>query len=64
MAAHKWYTLADYVVLFLGYYINSLTMMVTWLLYKRVALIEDIKLWLQSPRKVPPKVPASSLGKV
>jgi hypothetical protein len=64
MAADKWHTLANYIVLFLGYYINSRTMMVTWPLYKRMALIEDIQIALQSPRKVPPKVAASILGKV
>jgi hypothetical protein len=51
--------------LFLGYYyINSRTLLVTWPLHKRMALIKDIQIALQSPRKVPPKVATSIIGKV
>jgi hypothetical protein len=64
MAADKWEIIASHVVLFLGYYINSRTLMVTWPLYKRVALHADIQLALQAPNQVPPKVAASIMGKV
>ena len=64
MAEAKWHNIASYIVLFLGYSINSPTMQVTWPLYKRQALLVDIEKALQSPRKVPMKVTASILGKV
>jgi hypothetical protein len=35
IAADKWDIAATFIVLFLGYFINSRTMMVTWPLYKR-----------------------------
>jgi hypothetical protein len=64
MAADKWEVIATHIVLFLGYYINSRTLMVTWPQYKRVALYEDIQQALQNPDSVPPKVAASIMGKV
>jgi hypothetical protein len=39
MAADKWEIYANHVVLFLGYYINSRTLLVTWPLYKREQLM-------------------------
>ena len=56
--------IASYVVLFLGFYINSRTMMVTWPLYKRQDLYTDIQSVLASPRKVTPGMTASIIGKV
>jgi hypothetical protein len=64
MAEDKWSNVASYLVLFLGFYINSRTMTVTWPLYKRLALYEDIKTALASPRKVTPRMTASIIGKV
>jgi hypothetical protein len=43
MAKDKWEQVASFVVLFLGFYINSRTMTVTWPFYKRQALYEDIQ---------------------
>jgi hypothetical protein len=64
MAADKWEIYANHVVLFLGYFINSRTLLVTWPLYKRELLYADIQTALQNPNQVPPKVAASILGKV
>jgi hypothetical protein len=64
MAADKWDIYATHIVLFLGYYINSRTLTVTWPLYKRTALLQDILIALKSPDHVPPKVAASIMGKV
>jgi hypothetical protein len=64
MAADKWATEATFVMLFLGYYINSRTLMVTWPLYKREALILAIEDALKNPRQVSPKTAASIMGKV
>ena len=64
MAADKWEVTASHIVLFLGYYIDSRTLMVTWPLYKREALYADITLALETPNKVPLKVAASIMGKV
>jgi hypothetical protein len=64
MAEDKWANTASYVVLFLGFYINSRSMTVTWPLYKRLALYDDIQVALASPRKVTPRMTASIIGKV
>jgi hypothetical protein len=64
IAADKWDIAASFIVLFLGYYINSRTMMVTWPLYKREVLLADIYKALEAPNRVPPKVAASIMGKV
>jgi hypothetical protein len=64
MAEDKWANLASYIVLFLGYYINSRSMTVTWPLYKRQALYADIQTALASPRTVTPRMTASIIGKV
>jgi hypothetical protein len=64
MAADKWDIYATLLVLFLGYLIDSRAMTVTWPYYKREAVLADIKLALQSPHKVPPKIAASIMGKV
>jgi hypothetical protein len=64
MAEDKWANTASYVVLFLGFYINSRSMTVTWPLYKRQALYDDIQVALASPRKVTPRMTASIIGKV
>ena len=64
MAEEKWANTASYLVLFLGFYINSRSMTVTWPLYKRQALYADIQLALASPRKVTPRMTASIIGKV
>jgi hypothetical protein len=55
---------ATYIVLFLGYYINSRVMMGMWPFYKQEALILDIQFALKSPRMVLPKTAASIMGKV
>ncbi len=48
MAEYKWSNIVSYLVLFLGFYINSRTMTVTWPLYKRQALYNDIQIdWLR-----------------
>ena len=39
-------------------------MHITWPLYKREALYEDIKTALRNPSQVPPKIAASIMGKV
>ena len=64
MAEDKWSNVASYLVLFLGFYINSRTMTVTWPLYKRQALYADIQMALASPCKVTPRMTASIIGKV
>ena len=64
IAPEKWDNMATFVVLFLGYKINSRTMNITWPLYKREALYEDIQQALRNPHTVPPKVAASIMGKV
>jgi hypothetical protein len=64
IAADKWGVIATYIDLFLGYYINSRTMMVTWPLYKQEVLLANIQKALESPHCVPPKVAASIMGKV
>jgi hypothetical protein len=63
IAPDKWDPTVSYVVLFLGYQINSRTMMVTWPLYKRQALYLEIKEALRS-RNITPKQSASILGKI
>jgi hypothetical protein len=64
IAPEKWDTMATFIVLFIGYKINSRTMEITWPLYKRQALIDDINQALRDPTQVPPKVAASIMGKV
>jgi hypothetical protein len=64
MAEEKWAKEATNIMLFLGYYINSRTLMVTWPLYKRQVLLQDITDALANPRQVPLKTVASILGKV
>lgn len=64
MAADKWETVTSYIVLFLGFCINSRTMMVTWPLSKCMALLQDIPTALASPRKGTPRMMASIMGKV
>jgi hypothetical protein len=64
IAPEKWDTTATFIVLFLGYKINSRTMQITWPLYKREALYEDIQTAIKTPEQVPPKVAASIMGKV
>jgi hypothetical protein len=64
MAADKWDPNVNFVVLFLGYRINSRSLHVTWPRYKRIDLHADIQTALQKPREVSPKIVASILGKV
>ncbi len=64
IAPDKWDPMATFIVLFLGYKIDSRRMMITWPLYKRQALYEDIQTALRDPTCVPPKVAASIMGKV
>ena len=64
MAEEKWAKEATYIMLFLGYYINSRTLMLTWPLYKRQVLLQDITDALANSRQVPLKTVASILGKV
>jgi hypothetical protein len=45
IAADKWVNTASFMVLFLGFYINSRTMTVTWPLYKHQALYEGLGGW-------------------
>jgi hypothetical protein len=60
IAPDKWDMMATFIVLFLGYRINSQTMMITWPLYKQQALYEDIQTALHAPVQNPPKVVAAS----
>ena len=64
MSAEKWEPTASFIVLFLGYLINSRTMVVTWPLYKRQALLLDIQKALANPRRAPVQTVASIMGKV
>jgi hypothetical protein len=65
IAPAKWDPLVTYMFLFLGYRINSRTMMVTWPHYKREALNNEIIDALSSKHKcVTPKLAASILGKI
>jgi hypothetical protein len=65
IAPDKWDPLVTYVFLFLGYRINSRTLMVTWPHYKREALHGEILDALRSKNRcIPPKLAASILGKI
>jgi hypothetical protein len=65
IAPDKWDPLVSYIVLFLGYKINSRTLMVTWPYYKRTALLDEITEALTSKsRCITPKLAASILGKI
>jgi hypothetical protein len=64
IAPDKWDPMATFIVLFLGYKIDSWNMIITWPLYKRQALYEDIQTALHDPLCVPPKVAASIMGKI
>jgi hypothetical protein len=64
IAPDKWDPMATFIVLFLGYKIDSRNMVITWPLYKRQALYDDIQMALLDPSCVPPKVAASIMGKV
>jgi hypothetical protein len=63
IAPDKWDPVVSYIVLFLGYQINSRTMMVTWPLYKRQDLYAEIQEALRA-RTITPKQSASILGKI
>jgi hypothetical protein len=65
IAPDKWDPIVSYIFLFLGYRVNSRTLMVTWPLYKRKALHEEIVEALNSKHRcVTPKLAASILGKI
>jgi hypothetical protein len=65
IAPDKWDSTVSYIVLFLGFLINSRTMMVTWPLYKRVALHDEIQLALAATHScITPRLSASILGKI
>jgi hypothetical protein len=65
IAPDKWDPLVSFIVLFLGYRINSRTLMVTWLSYKRTALLDKILAALAArSRCITPKLAASILGKI
>jgi hypothetical protein len=65
IAPNKWDSTVSFSVLFLGYHINSRSMMVTWPFYKRQALYDDIQDALKSQnRSITPKLAASILGKI
>jgi hypothetical protein len=65
IAPDKWDPIVSYIVLFLGYKINSRTMMVTWPYYKRKALLDEIEEALAAPQRcITPKLAASILGKI
>jgi hypothetical protein len=64
IAPDKWDPLVSFIVLFLGYQINSRTLMVTWPSYKRTALLDEILAALAArSRCITPKLAASILGK-
>jgi hypothetical protein len=64
IALDKWDPLVTFIMLFLGYQINSRTLMVTWPLSKRIALHDEIQEALSSrDRCIKPKLAASILGK-
>ena len=65
IAPDKWDPLVSFTVLFLGYLINSRTLMVTWPYYKRKALLDEIMAALATrSRCITPKLAASILGKI
>jgi hypothetical protein len=65
MAANKWDRIVSFSVLFLGYLIDSRAMVVTWPLFKRIELFNDIQLALSAPRhEIKPRLSASILGKI
>jgi hypothetical protein len=65
IAPDKWDPLVSFIVLFLGYLINSRTLMVTWPYYKRTALLDEISAALTArSRCITPKLAASILGKI
>jgi hypothetical protein len=65
IAPDKWDPIVSFTVLFLGYRINSRTMMVTWPYYKREALYAEIQEALHSKRgTITPRQSASILGKI
>jgi hypothetical protein len=65
MAADKWDPIVSFIVLFLGYVIDSRAMVVTWPLAKRVDLWTDIQSALQARRReISPRLSASILGKI
>jgi hypothetical protein len=65
IAPDKWDPVVNYIVLFLGYKINSRTLTVTWPYYKRAALLLEIESALEaSNRCITPKLAASILGKI
>jgi hypothetical protein len=65
IAPDKWDPLVSFIVLFLGYLINSCTLMVTWPYYKRTALFDEIMAALTArSRCITPKLAASILGKI
>jgi hypothetical protein len=65
MAPDKWDPLVSFIVLFLGYLINSRTLMVTWPSYKRMAHFDDIMAALTARSQcITSKLAASILGKI
>ena len=65
IAPDKWDPVVSYIVLFLGYRINSRTMMVTWPYYKRMALLAEIEAAVAARNRcITPKLAASILGKI
>jgi hypothetical protein len=65
MAADKWDPIVSFRVLFLGYLIDSRAMLVTWPLYKREDLYNDIQSAIHAWRnEISPKLCASILGKI
>jgi hypothetical protein len=66
MAADKWATekATPYIMLFLDYYINSHTLMVTWPLYKWEDLLKANNVALANPCAASPRIAASIMGRV
>jgi hypothetical protein len=65
IAPDKWDPVVTYIVLFLGYKINSHTLTVTWPYYKRAVLLLEIEAALDArSRCITPKLAASILGKI
>jgi hypothetical protein len=65
MAADKWDPLVSYCAAFLGYVIDSRSMVVTWPFAKRVDLWNDIQSALHAKRReISPVLSASILGKI
>jgi hypothetical protein len=64
LSADKWDPFVSFIVLYLGFYINSREMTVTWPLEKRVELSELIVNVLAAKNATSPRIIASIIGKL